>query len=107
MQPLATDVRTMRRLRVDGTAEGEPGDAVARYRDEGERTLYFFPGPQTRTENDVGISVDASTYTVKAPYCREFRPGDRLADRCDGTPLYEVVSVTDYPGHQRMEVRPI
>lgn len=106
MQPLATDVRIMRRLRVDGTEEGEPGDAVARYVDEGERTLYFFPGPQTRSETDTGISVDASTLTVKAPYSREFRPGDRLADRC-GNPLFEVVTVTDYPGHQTMGVRPL
>lgn len=106
MQPLATDVRLMRRLYVDGTEDGGVGDAVASYKDGGLYRLCFFPAPQVMTPNELGVSVADSRMTVKAPYCRDFRPGDRLADS-DGTPQWEVLSVTDYPGHQSMEVCPL
>lgn len=106
MQPLATDVRVMTRLYVDGTEENELGDVIAHYRTGSRVRLYFFPAPQTFSQAEGGVSVTESRLTVKAPYSRMFRPGDRLAD-ADGTPRYEVVSVTDYPGHQTMEVQPI
>ena len=106
MQPLATDVRTMLRLYVDGTEENEQGDVLARYKMGAKHRLYFFPAPQTHTQTESGVSVAESRMTVKAPYSKEFRPGDRLAE-VDGTPRYEVLTVTDYPGHQTMEVQPL
>lgn len=106
MQSLATDVRRMRRLYVDGTEEGQDGDAVARYVQGRLRDLYFFPSSSTVVQEEMGISVAESRMIVKAPWCSEFRPGDRLADE-DGTVRWEVVSETTYPGHQRMEVRPL
>lgn len=105
MQPLAIDVRQMRHLAVSG-ASGEDGDAIAEYRDMGLRALYFFPAPQTASLEEMGVSASESRMTVKAPWTKEFRPGDRLADE-DGKMLWEVLSVTDYPGHQTMEVRPL
>lgn len=106
MQPLSTDVRTMYRLYVEGTEENEMGDVIARYRMGAKVRLYFFPAPQTYAQAEGGVSVADSRMTVKVPYSRMFRPGDRLAE-ADGTPRYEVLSVTDYPGHQTMEVQPL
>lgn len=106
MQPLATDVRVMRRMYRDGTVEGAPGDAVSAFSDGGVFRLFFFPGSQTATVEEAGVSVAEARRTVKAPWCDCFRPGDRLAD-LDGTMLWEVVAETTYPGHQTMEVRPI
>ena len=106
MQPLATDVRTMYRLYVEETEENDMGDVIAHYRMGAKVRLYFFPAPQTFTQGENGVTVSESRMTVKAPYCKTFRPGDRLAE-ADGTPRYEVLTVTDYPGHQTMEVQPL
>ena len=106
MQPLATDVRVLRRLYIDGTEDGEPGDAVARYTEGKVFRCAFFPSAKTATQEETGISVSESRMVVKVPWTRCFRPGDRLADE-DGRALWEVVSETTYPGHQRLEVRPI
>lgn len=104
MQPLATDVRFLRHKAYCGTT-GENGDAIAVFEDRGQRAYFFFPGAQTSSKEEMGVSVDESRMTVKVPWYHGHRPGDRLADE-DGNELWDVVSVTDYPGHQTLEVRP-
>lgn len=107
MQPLATDVRYLTRMYVDGYAKTDTdGDLTAHYARGRPLLMYFFPGAKTATLDEPGISVAESSMVAKVPWTREFRPGDRLADR-DGRMLWEVVSETTYPGHQRLELRPL
>ena len=106
---MAHDLRMVRRwARVDPGDGDEHGDAVPTFI-RCDRILFMGFTPQTHVLGGADNRFDEGQVLQRAfaPYCRDFRVGDRIGPAHATAPDMDVYSVADYPTGQNLEVRPL